>query len=226
MFIYNTFTIIKTVINRAHCNRILQIRLSQISLSSHILYLGMTALTALEPSIPIKPHYPVPLSLCRWTLAAPLQPLSPVSTTIVRWWSPGSLTLLPLCRRDMAPSSSAHCLVVILLSRDPLTASPWLGSLAIRTLPRCDLALSPSAHCLDVTWLPRLPHTASPWLGYVAIRSLIPREIASSSSAHWLTAFSIFSLVTTSDNAFSQITVQTSPIFTDAYSFGFIYPQL
>jgi hypothetical protein len=148
MFIYNIFTIIKAVINRAHCSSILLISLSQISLSSHILYSGLTALTMLKPSTPLKPHYPVPLSLCCWTLAwcfaAPLQALSLVSTTIGRWWTPESLAILPV--------------------------SQWYGSLAIRSLPRYDMAPSPSTHCLAVTWLPRHPLTASLWHGSLAIR--------------------------------------------------------
>jgi hypothetical protein len=160
MFIYNTFTIIKAVINRAHCSSILLISFSQISLSPHILYFGLTVLTKLEPSTPLKLHYPIPLS---WTLArcfaAPLQALSLVSTRIGRWWTPESLAILPLSRHDMAPSPSAHCFAVTWLPRPPLTASPWHGTLAIRSLPRRDMALLPSAHCLAMTWLHHHPLT-------------------------------------------------------------------
>jgi hypothetical protein len=113
IFIYTSFTIITAVINRAHCSRILLISLSQISLSSHILYFGHIALTVLEPSTSLKPHYPVPLSVCRLKIArcfaAPLQTLPLVSTGIGRWWTPESLVIRSLPRRDMAPSPSAHC---------------------------------------------------------------------------------------------------------------------
>jgi hypothetical protein len=147
MFIYTTFTTIKAVIIRTHCSRILLITLSQISLFSHILYFGRIVLTTLEPSTTLKPHYPVPLSLCRWTLArcfaAPQQALSLMSARIGRWWTPESLAILP-------------CLAVTWLPRQPLTASPWHGS-AIRW------SLAASLYCRFVS-LRRLPVRWTPWV--------------------------------------------------------------
>jgi hypothetical protein len=156
MFIYTTFTVIKAVIHRAHCSRILLISLSQISLFSHILYFRLIALTTLEPSTSLKLHYAVPLLLCRWTFtwcfAAPLQALSLVSSRTSRWWTPESHAISSLPHHDMAPSPSTHCFAVTWLHRRPLTASLWHGSIAIRSLRCRDIAPSLSAgrllyHC-------------------------------------------------------------------------------
>ena len=133
-------------------------------------FFGPIALTPLEPSTLLTPHCPVTPSLCRRTLdrgfAAPLQALSLVSTgihtirwtlaispwvdsIIIRWtlavspWD-GSLAILSLSRRGMAPPPTARSLAVRWLPRHSLVVSPWKDSIAIR----CLLAESPWADSL------------------------------------------------------------------------------
>jgi len=107
--------------------------------------LFLITLTPLEPSTSHTPHYAVPPSFCRRTLArcfaAPLQALSPVSTRIL------SISWTPPYRHEMAPSPSARCLVVERRHCHPLFAH----YVTVRETP------SLSARCLAVRRVHRYP---------------------------------------------------------------------
>jgi hypothetical protein len=190
MFIYTIFTVIKAVINTAHCSRILATSLSQMSVLTY------PVLRAHNPDY-ARTQHPTPTALSSSTFILSLntrpklrrsttssvpcehRDRSLVNTGIPRYppavspWH-GSIAIRSLlavtwlprhpltASRDMDPLPSAHCLAVTWLPRHPLTASLWHGSLTICSLPRRDMAPSPSAHCLAVTWLPRHPLTALP----------------------------------------------------------------
>jgi len=97
MFINTKDTIVKVVMNIEHCSQNFKNYSQKISLFSYIQFLGLMALTLLEPSTSLTPHCAVPPSLCHRILACcfttALYALSLVSTRI------------PHCEENASPSA-------------------------------------------------------------------------------------------------------------------------
>jgi hypothetical protein len=137
--------------NIEHCSQYFKNYSQKISLFTYIQFFGLMALTLLEPSTSLTPHYVVPPSFCHRILtrcfATAPHALSLVSTRIPHYpltlslWD-GSLTIC----WTLAVSPWEDSLTI----RWTLAVSPWGDSIAIR----CLLAVSPWGHwpCTFECW--------------------------------------------------------------------------